>query len=171
MRRFAGLIAAAVIAAGLVAGCGGADEAHTLHVLAGSELRDLEPMLPDIERATGVKLVFDYIGTLEGAEKIAGGDSTDDAAWFSHGKYLSLLPGAGSKIAASEFDHAQPGHPGREAVGGQFVRLDEQPQRDLEGHPGQGRRRVVPLCHDQPGGVQQRFHRAGRRGHGLVRQL
>ena len=37
-----------------------------------------------------------YIGTLEGAEKIADGD-TSDAAWFSHGKYLSLLPDAGQQ--------------------------------------------------------------------------
>jgi Ca-activated chloride channel family protein len=88
---------------GLVAGCGigEPDEAHTLNILAGSELKDLEPMLPDLQRATGVKLVPTYIGTLEGAERIVAGDPSD-AAWFSHGKYLSLLPGAGSKIVASE---------------------------------------------------------------------
>ena len=70
-------------------------QSNTLTVLAGSELKDLEPLLPDLQRATGVKLVPTYIGTLEGAEKIAGGDPSD-VAWFSHGKYLSLLPGAGS---------------------------------------------------------------------------
>ena len=101
LRRLAGLLAAALIAAGLVTACTGVDEAHTLRVLAGSELHDLEPMLPDIQRATGVKLELSYVGTLEGAEKIVGGD-TSDAAWFSEGKYLSLLPGAVSRIVASE---------------------------------------------------------------------
>jgi Ca-activated chloride channel family protein len=85
-----------------LAACGGApDEAHTLTVLAGSELKDIEPLLPDLERATGVRLNLSYIGTLEGAEQIVAG-STADAAWFSHGKYLSLLPGAGGRIVASE---------------------------------------------------------------------
>ena len=101
MRRLAVLLAAVLLLPGLLAACT-ADEGHTLHVLAGSELRDLEPLLPDIERATGVKLVPSYIGTLEGAEQIAAGVEDIDAAWFSHGKYLSLLPGAGSKIVAQE---------------------------------------------------------------------
>src|SRR5262249_9515666 len=66
-----------------------------------SELRDLEPLFADMEKATGVHLSLTYLGTLEGAERIVGGD-TADAAWFSHGKYLSLLPDASSKIVASE---------------------------------------------------------------------
>ena len=43
------------------------------------------------------------------------------------------------------------------------IRLDEQPERHLEGHPGQGRRRLVPLRDDQPGRVQQRLHGPHRR--------
>ena len=91
MRRLAFVPSAALLLPGLFAACTPADAAHTLNVLAGSELRDLEPLFPEIERATGVKLVPTYIGTLEGAEQIASGD-TSDAAWFSHGKYLSLPP-------------------------------------------------------------------------------
>ena len=101
MRRLAFVLSVVLLLPGLFAACTPADAAHTLNVLAGSELRDLEPLFPEIERATGVKIVPTYIGTLEGAEQIAAGD-TSDAAWFSHGKYLSLLPGAGSKIVASE---------------------------------------------------------------------
>jgi Ca-activated chloride channel homolog len=100
VRRLAVLLMGLLIAGASVAACG-PDEANTLNVLAGSELRDLEPMLPDLQAATGVRLVPTYIGTLEGAEKIVGGDPSD-AAWFSHGKYLTLLPGASGKIVASE---------------------------------------------------------------------
>jgi Ca-activated chloride channel homolog len=64
-----------------------------LTVLAGSELKDLEPMLAQIQRDTGIKLVMQYTGTLDGAEKIMAGDQVD-FAWFSHAKYLNLLQGA-----------------------------------------------------------------------------
>ncbi len=102
-RRVAALVASLVVAGSLLGACGGGtpDAANTLDVMAGSEIKDLEPLLPDLEAATGVHLNMTYIGTLEGAEKIAGGAAAD-AAWFSHGKYLSLLPGAGSRIVTSQ---------------------------------------------------------------------
>ncbi len=74
-----------------LAGCGwfgGGKE--TLTVLAGSELKDLEPLFDQIRSNTGVELKMQYIGTLDGAEKLLVGDKVD-LAWFSHGKYLSLL--------------------------------------------------------------------------------
>ncbi|HEY5519051.1 MAG TPA: VWA domain-containing protein [Candidatus Limnocylindrales bacterium] len=97
----AAVLAAVVLVSAALVGCSGAPSI-TLTVLAGSELKDLEPMLPAIAQATGVQLKFDYIGTLDGAQEIANGTNTADAAWFSHGAYLSLLPGAGSKIVAQE---------------------------------------------------------------------
>jgi Ca-activated chloride channel family protein len=102
-RRIIPLVAALAVAGSLLGACGGGtpDSSNTLSVLAGSEIKDLEPLLPDLEKATGVRLSMSYVGTLEGAEKIAGGAEAD-VAWFSHGKYLSLLPGAGSRIVASE---------------------------------------------------------------------
>jgi Ca-activated chloride channel family protein len=101
------LALAAILTSGLLAGCGATSSSpdlsapSTLTVLAGSEVKDLEPMLPDIKAATGVTLVISYSGTLEGAEAIAGGAATD-VAWFSSGNYLSLLPGAGSRIVAQQ---------------------------------------------------------------------
>ena len=59
-------------------------------MLAGSELQDLEPLFPQIERETGVRLKMEYTGTLTGAEKLLGG-ADYDLAWFSHGKYLEML--------------------------------------------------------------------------------
>ncbi len=94
----------AILASGLLAGCGISSspdpkDPNTLEVLAGSEVKDLEPLLPAIKSATGVSLVMTYSGSLEGAEAIAGGASPD-VAWFSSGHYLSLLPGAGNRVVA-----------------------------------------------------------------------
>jgi Ca-activated chloride channel family protein len=97
----------AIVTTGLVAACGDnssspdPNDPNTLTVLAGSEVKDLVPLLPDIKKATGVTLALSYSGTLEGAEAIANGAKTD-VAWFSSGHYLSLLPGAGSRVVAQE---------------------------------------------------------------------
>lgn len=64
----------------------------SLYILAGSELQDIEPFLGDIKAKTGVTLKLDYTGTIDGAEAIAQGKKVD-GAWFSHGKYLSLING------------------------------------------------------------------------------
>ena len=81
-------VAALLLCFCFLVGCG--SDTVTMRVLAGSELKDLEPLLPDIERETGVTLEFTYSGTLDGVERITAGEPFD-AAWFSHGKYLTLL--------------------------------------------------------------------------------
>lgn len=63
---------------------------NTMTVLAGSELKDLDPLLDDIRRETGVNLEFEFIGTLDGAEQLATG-ANYDLGWFSHATYLTLL--------------------------------------------------------------------------------
>lgn len=80
-------------------GCTQQPEESVLTVLAGSELKDLEPMLEDIRDNTGIRLKMHYTGTLEGAEKLMAGEPVD-LAWFSHGKYLTLLQG--NRVAAQE---------------------------------------------------------------------
>lgn len=72
---------------------------ESLFLIAGSELKDLEPYLNDIYRHTGVQLGFHYSGTLDGVDSILAGEQYD-GAWFSHGKYLSLSDR--SKIKAQE---------------------------------------------------------------------
>ena len=64
----------ALLMVGLLSACGGSE---TLTVLAGSELRDLEPLFDQIERNTDVKLEMKYIGTLDGAEALMAGDVED----------------------------------------------------------------------------------------------
>lgn len=77
------------------------ESANTLRVLAGSELKDIEPLLPQLEKDTGVRLKLDYTGTLEGAEQLAQG-ADYPLAWFSHAKYLELLEGARARVIARE---------------------------------------------------------------------
>ena len=89
-----------VIAAVFISGCVEKNP-ETLTVLAGSELKDIEPLLGDIERKTGVKLLMNYSGTLDGAEKLIAGEPTD-LAWFSHGKYIALVQGDKNRILAQE---------------------------------------------------------------------
>jgi Ca-activated chloride channel homolog len=100
-------LAVGLLLAVMVAGCGASngtanpDDPNTLTVMAGSEVKDLEPLLADIKAKTGVTLSMQYIGTLEGAEAIDSGAAVD-VAWFANGHYLSLLPTAGKRIVAQE---------------------------------------------------------------------
>ena len=101
------LAALGLILPGILAGCGNGglstdiNDPNTLAVLAGSEVKDLEPLLPDIKTATGVSLVMTYSGSLDGAQAVADGAPTD-VAWFSSGHYLALLPAAGKRIVTQQ---------------------------------------------------------------------
>ena len=106
----AGLAAVAALLAGCISsnnggGNGGAqsDPATTLHILAGSEVKDMIPILDSAVSAIGVHVVMDYEGTLAGTELVASGGATGkyDATWFPNNRYLSLLPGASSAISES----------------------------------------------------------------------
>jgi Ca-activated chloride channel family protein len=72
-----------------------------LKLLAGSELKDIAELVPEIARATGITLEFEYSGTLDAVEKIASGAEVD-GVWVSHGKYLQMTPGAKERIKLSE---------------------------------------------------------------------
>jgi len=93
----------------LLAGCGkqdnaaapASDPANTLSVLAGSELKDIEPLLPALTKATGITLQMRYVGTLEAVEKLQAGEAVD-AAWLASNRYAMLVPAAKARIAASE---------------------------------------------------------------------
>jgi Ca-activated chloride channel family protein len=104
VRTIRGLALVALIA--LASACSSSqpsvDTSHTLTVLAGSELKDLSPLLPDIEKATGYQLSLKYTGSLDGAQAIADGSDKSDAAWFSSGNYLTLLQSKTGRIIAQQ---------------------------------------------------------------------
>ena len=91
------------VVAGCVASTGSStsEPANTIHLLAGSELKDLSPLMPDIEKATGVHLAMTYTGTLDGAERIVGG-ANSDLAWYASSKYLNLLQGSNRKVLSQQ---------------------------------------------------------------------
>jgi len=75
--------------------------ASSFTILAGSELKDIEPLLPALEQATGLRVVFKYAGTLEAVERLQSGESFD-GAWLASNRYALLTPGVKEKILASE---------------------------------------------------------------------
>jgi Ca-activated chloride channel family protein len=98
------ILALFAIAASLVAsGCsvaptnsssgpsGSSEHSGQLEVLAGSELKDVEPLLADVKAKTGVDLYFKYSGSLDGADEIASGNSNATFAWFPNSKYVQLV--------------------------------------------------------------------------------
>src|SRR5262249_13003206 len=100
-RAFAVAMLLAIACSGLASACSTSSktsEADTLRVLAGSELKDMQPILDDAKRATGIEVVPTYAGSLDGAETVAAGGDVD-GAWFASDRYLALA-GAGSKILA-----------------------------------------------------------------------
>lgn len=96
-----------VLAAGLLLlALGGCDSSAPpsgppLTIIAGSELKDLEPMQADLEKAAGVPIVFTYSGSLEAVERLEAGEQFD-AVWVSHGKYLQQTESLKPRIKAAE---------------------------------------------------------------------
>ncbi|RRJ88620.1 VWA domain-containing protein [Gulosibacter macacae] len=102
--RLAGLLAVVIAVPALLTGCAGLlGGGPTIKVLAGSEVKDLEPILADMTRETGVTLEFEYIGTLDGTEALlSSGDKPWQATWFPSNRYLTLFPEGLNLVDKSE---------------------------------------------------------------------
>ncbi|MBI3347220.1 MAG: VWA domain-containing protein [Burkholderiales bacterium] len=78
----------------------------TLHVLATSDLKDVEPLAAQIKAATGVDVHFRFGGTMESTQEVLSGDSGSapkpDAAWFANAKYLLSDAAGQSKVKLQE---------------------------------------------------------------------
>ena len=108
LRRLARGATLALVAAALLAGVAGCDKradnasgatpsaspaapagAHAFTILAGSELKDLEPALVEAGRSAGLDVKFSYAGTLDIVERINAGDKFD-AILPPNGAYPAL---------------------------------------------------------------------------------
>lgn len=74
----------------------------TLTILAGSEVKDVEPLLMQAQDDLKMNIKIDYSGTLEGVNRIVSGDTRYDAAWFSSAKYFYATEDGSKKVLASE---------------------------------------------------------------------
>ena len=102
MRR----LAVAALAFAALSACTQAPEppagpAVTLRVLVGSELADMQPILAEAAKETGVTVKMTFTGTLEGADTVAKGeaDGAYDAVWFSSTRYLQTIQEAKKRLA------------------------------------------------------------------------
>ena len=93
-----------------LAGCsrGGhqpADDPNAFHILAGSELKDVETQVVEQARKAGVPVHFEYAGTLDIIDRINRGEKVD-AVWVANGPYTALSlkarPAAATKIMYSQ---------------------------------------------------------------------
>nr|WP_042194486.1 VWA domain-containing protein [Kibdelosporangium sp. MJ126-NF4]CEL21354.1 hypothetical protein [Kibdelosporangium sp. MJ126-NF4]CTQ96079.1 hypothetical protein [Kibdelosporangium sp. MJ126-NF4] len=78
----------------------GPPQPGVLRVLAGSELADMQPILDEAAKTTGVQVKLTFSGTIEGAETLARGEASGkfDAVWFSSNRYLQTQPEAGRRL-------------------------------------------------------------------------
>lgn len=70
-----------------------------LHVLAGSEVKDMLPILEDAEEELGISVELEYMGTLDGTEAVMAGEGDYDATWFPSNAYMSLFDEKSSLVS------------------------------------------------------------------------
>ena len=71
----------------------------TLRVLAGSEVKDMLPILEDAEEELGITVELEYMGTLDGTEAVMSGEGDYDATWFPSNAYMSLFDEKSSLVS------------------------------------------------------------------------
>ncbi|MEQ4605913.1 VWA domain-containing protein [Streptomyces cavourensis] len=80
----------------------GRPRSGTVRVLASSELADMEPLLEEARKATGITVRPTWTGTLDAVERLASGkaDGAFDAVWLSSNDYLRLNPEAARRVTS-----------------------------------------------------------------------
>ncbi|MFP3637700.1 VWA domain-containing protein [Paraburkholderia sp. SIMBA_054] len=79
-----------------------ANDPDALTCISGSELADIAPLLPRLEKETGVKLQLVSSGTLASVETLEANPAQYDCGWFSHNKYMMLSPKLKGLVKSSD---------------------------------------------------------------------
>jgi Ca-activated chloride channel homolog len=81
------------------------EDPNAFHILAGSELKDVEPQVKAEAAKIGVPVHFEYAGTLDIIDRVNRGEKVD-AVWVANGAYTGLAlkakPAAAAKIMYSQ---------------------------------------------------------------------
>jgi Ca-activated chloride channel family protein len=72
-----------------------------LTILAGSEIKAIEPILKEAENKLGFPIDVKYVGTIEGVDSIKSGENYS-VAWFGNAKYFYDDPDGAKRIKLSE---------------------------------------------------------------------
>jgi Ca-activated chloride channel homolog len=96
------VLTAGTLGAGAVSACTpGQRSGPTLRVLASAELADMQPLLADLRRDTGVTLAVDYRAGVD-TGPLPGAGRPYDLAWLSSDGYLQLrLHGSGDTVTST----------------------------------------------------------------------
>ena len=99
------LLLLSVAACGRGGGAGEQPNPNAFHILAGSELKDVEPQIVADASKAGVPVRFEYAGTLDIIDRVNRGEKVD-AVWVANGAYTGLAlkakPIASTKIMYSQ---------------------------------------------------------------------
>jgi Ca-activated chloride channel homolog len=60
----------------------------SLTIVAGSEIKTLEPILKEAQDKLGINIDIQYSGTIDGVEKVKSNPKAYDIAWFGNSKYF-----------------------------------------------------------------------------------
>lgn len=102
--RLSRVLICAVLIVLLLTSCGGAkrqEQPKVLRILASSELIDLEPLLPEMEKAVKVPIRMDYAGSIEVVDRLVKGVDTD-LAWPAQSAALGVYSEVKSQVLAQE---------------------------------------------------------------------
>lgn len=72
-----------------------------LSIIAGSEIKNIEPLIAQASKDLGFPISIQYSGTIEGVETVKSSNDFD-ASWFGNSKYFYDTPESAKKIKLSE---------------------------------------------------------------------
>ena len=89
MKKLAAVVLAAVLLLCVMNGCSQSG-GRSLYILSGSENRDLEPILADFTKQTGIQVQMDYKGSVDIMNDLKASASEYDAVWPANSIWIAM---------------------------------------------------------------------------------